>query len=494
MTVSPARAQSDAWSPPLRLSPPGATASFPDVLADAAGGTHVVWSSSDDRYDVVIYTALALDAAAWDAPVDVVANAHNPGEFYVSRPVLTMASTWQMALGVHAPRDLLYVATAPAFNAPDPFAWSNNLVASPGYHVVPLANGDLLHVVYTQPFSGSGCQACLHLFYANSSDGGVSWSSLVDVGRRSDSGAAKPQLLAGRDGALHLVWESGLDGDRGYVTGTVRVMYAASYDNGATWSLPYDLDAISPDEYSDEVAARNVAIAQAGDGSLVAAWWQMPQDLVFHSISTDAGRTWSDPRTVPSVWGVGRLSRTRQDTVAMVTDSSGVVHLLMVGRLGAEDTSVALLHLSYLGGTWSFPRTVAAYDTDLPEWPRATVGLGNHLRVVWHLRPGALRPKPDDAPWEVWEAHMTLPSPALPAIAMPTSQPLAPTDAPVTVATIAAASPAPTLLPAAARAAPAAPVTIRTLMSENDDVLLLALALLPAALLVVAGLLWQRRR
>jgi hypothetical protein len=49
------------------------------------------------------------------------------------------------------------------------------------------------------------------------------------------------------------------------------------------------------------------------------------------------------------------------------------------------------------------------------------------------------------------------------------------------------------LLPAAARAAPEAPVTIETLMSENDDVLLLALALLPVALLVAAGLLWSRR-
>ena len=494
LTAPPARAQSEGWSPPVRLSQPGAGASFPDILIDPAGAAHVAWSASDDRFDVVIYSTLAQGAPVWNAAIDVVANAHEPGNFYVARPVLTIDDAWRLAMGVHAPGDALYVNTAQAANARDPFAWTNNELGAAGYHVSPLASGGLLHVIYTQAVPGAGCQACLHILYANSSDGGVSWSSPLDVGRRSDRGNAKPQLLADRDGALHLVWESGLDGDRGYVIGTVRSMYAASYDNGATWSLPLELDAIPEETNEDSVAARNIAIAQAGDGSLIAAWWQMPEDLIFYRTSADGGRTWSDRRTIASVWGVGSLSRTRQDSFSMATDSSGTVHLLMIGRLGDADKSVALLHLGYLGGAWSYPRSVATYDADLPEWPRAAVGLGNQLRVVWHVRPDALRPNPEETLWEVWESHLTLPIEALPAVAMPAVASVERGDA-----TPAAATPTPTrtppvLLPAAARASPQSPVTIETLMSENDDVLLLALALLPAALLVAAGLLWQRRR
>ncbi len=494
-TVRPLSAQSEAWSPLTRLSPPASGASFPDIIADGAGNSHVVWSSSDERYDVVMYTSLAQGAPAWNGLLDVVANAHAPGNFYVARPALTVDDEWNFALGVHAPLDVLYVASAPAASASDPFAWTSGELAQPGYHVVPLAHGGLLHVVYTKAVQGAGCQSCLHIFYANSADGGISWSSPVDVGRRSDRGAAKPQLLVDRDGALHLVWESGLDGDRGYVVGTVRAMHAASYDNGASWSLPVQLDAI-PDEVNDDnVAARNVAIAQAGDGSLVAAWWQMPEDLIYYRTSSDGGRTWNNQRTIGSLWGVGRLSRTRQDSMSMVTDGSGAVHLLMVGRLGSDDDSLALLHLSYMGGAWSYPRSIANYVTDLPEWPRAAVALGNQLRVVWHLRPNALIPNPDETPWEVWESHQTLPIAALPAASvMPAAAPVVRSEATPAAAATAPPRPTPVLLPAAERAAPASPVTMQTLMSENDDVLLLALALLPAALLVAAGLLWQRRR
>jgi hypothetical protein len=490
----PVHAQFDPWSPPLRLSPPGSGASFPDVLADAAGTRHVVWSSSDEFFDIVMYTTLAQGAPSWALPVDVVANGHNPGNFYVARPALTIDENWLLAMGVHAPDDVLYVNTAPSQIALDPFAWMNGQLTAPGYHAVPLASGGLLHVAYTQAVQGTGCQACLHIFYANSADGGVSWSNPVDVGRRSDRGAAKPQFIAGSDGALHLAWESGLDGDRGYVIGAVRVMYAASYDNGANWSLPVELDNIRPEAFEDEIAARNIAIAQAGDGSLLAAWWQMPEDLVYYRTSKDGGRTWADQRTIPSVWGLGRFSRTRQDTFAMVTDSSGMVHMFMVGRLGQADTTVALLHLSYLGGTWSFPRGVARYENDLPEWPRAAVALGNQLHVVWHVRPGALKANPEETNWEVWESHLVVPSAPVAAVAAPPVAPINHADATPLAPTPTAVRPTPVLMPAAARAAPASPVSMRTLMSENDDIGLLVLALIPAALLVVAGLLWQRRR
>ncbi len=271
-------------------------------------------------------------------------------------------------------------------------------------------------------------------------------------------------------------------------------MYAASFDNGGSWSQPFELDALGADDSDEERVARNVAIAQTGDGTLLVTWWQMPEDLVYFRSSTDMGRSWSAVSTVPSVWGVGNLSRTRQDAFSMTTDSSGAVHLFMAGRLGVDDAALSMLHLVYQNGAWSYPQALATYDHDLPEWPRAAVGLGNQLRVVWHLRPGALQLSGSDSQWEVWESHLTLSSPALAAV-----DPPAPAASNADTSTAAPASlpsptAAPTLMPAAMRAAPASPVTMRTLMSENDDVALLALALLPVLLLVSGGLIWFRRR
>ncbi len=176
LSAHPAYAQSEPWSPPLQLSPPGATASFPDLLYDPAGGAHVVWSSSDELYDVVYYKNLSPNAGNWESPVDVVANPHNPGEYYVARPVLTMDGDWNIAIGVHAPGDQLDVAHAPSQAARDPIVWASNQLASPGYHVLPLAAGDLLHVIYTQGVQSGGCPQCLRLQYASSSDLGENWS------------------------------------------------------------------------------------------------------------------------------------------------------------------------------------------------------------------------------------------------------------------------------------------------------------------------------
>lgn len=502
-----ARAQSTAWSPPIQLSGADAAA-FPDVAADAAGGVWVAWSSTDDLYDTVFLTTRegegrdsgGGEGLTWVSPIDIVAMPHLPGESYVTRPVLDIADSGRASVGIHGVSDNLLVGSVLLAEATDPAAWQIEAIEARGYHALARITATGYDVLYTQRVESANCTFCMRLFHTASVDDGETWSDPVDISRRPDRGAAKPQLLIAQSGTQHVVWESGLDGDRGYVTGPVRSMHAFSRDGGATWSLPVQLDPIPDNQFSEQVYARNVALAQAGDGTLITVWWQMPEDQVFYRTSSDDGQTWSSARVVPNVWGVGPLSTTRQDEYALVTDSSGAVHLLMAGRLGNDDASVSLLHLTYQGSGWSPPQKVASSDRDLIEWPQATVALGNRLEVVWHVRPGYLTPDvSDDGLFQVWQAHTSLSSPALAAVELPGPTETTPAtmalSATVAVSeTAALSSGPPTSAPDFDRRPPTSPISAATLMSENDDVLIVALSLLPVALLVVAAVFVRRRR
>lgn len=484
-------------------------ASFPDVAADSAGDVWVAWSSTDDEFDTVFLTnrSLAGGEGPWAAPVDVIAEEHLEGQSYVARPVMDVGADGSLYLGAHAPGDKLLIGQSKLQTALDPQKWSVMDIASGGYHIIPRVTADSMNALVTQRTKSTTCPTCLHLLYMSSYDGGNTWMDSVDISRRPDKGAAKPQMIEANDGSLHVVWESGDDGDRGYVTGEVRVQYAASQDGGASWSVPVRLDMIPDDEISEQIFARNPVIGQTGKGTLVAAWWQMPEDQVYYRTSTDGGQTWNEPHLIPSVWGVGERSTTRQDSYSMVQDSRGNVHLLMAGRLGPDDPAIVLMELTFDGSGWSPPRTFYSSDRDLPEWPRAATVLGNQLAVVWHVRPGYLtRDAVDDGVFQVWESHVTVDSPAVPAVALPaiagaedvtdTASLTVSGDLSGEASTDQAAGVEglPPPVENFDRATPESPISSSTLKTENDDVRLLLLSLLPAVALVALGLWWRARR
>jgi len=508
---------SPLWSPPQRLSEETLLGWFPDIEADLAGRLHVVWAAPDPAYDIVLY-ATSPNGMEWTPPRDVIAGLLGPnGESYVPRPRMTIARSGAILLGHHGLNDDLTLYSSAYDTAETSWGWSPEDVVDDGYHVQPwIADDGITHLITTKPEGSSLCDQCYTLLYRRRENGDVEWSEPIDVSRNPARGAAKPTMVV--DGnRLFLVWESGLDGNRGYVVDPATVYFNASDDNGRTWRRPLPLDPLSAlaalpggdgtiaaegaSASASGTLSRNVALGMDGNKTLVAAWWRMPQNEIAFRYSQDGGLHWSAPQTIPGIWGVGIRSMTRQDRYVMTTDGAGRLHLLAVGSRSPDTSELALLHFVWEGMAWSQPESVATSRTDLLEWPDATVRLGNELHVVWHVRPNALVDVENVGTYSVWHSRRMLNAPAqapqelaasLPP-AVPTLPPPLPTLSPPATPTPAAVS----FLPMAVdgKGASAGLVLPSNIRSENDEMLMVALALVPAAgVLAIFLLLAHARR
>jgi hypothetical protein len=249
-------------------------------------------------------------------------------------------------------------------------------------------------------------------------------------------------------------------------------------------------------------ARRNGSLGIDRDGKLVATWWRMPSNELAFRYSNDDGANWSDPQTIPGVWGVGELSITRQDRYVMVRDGGGNLHLFAVGSRSPKLDELALLHFRWEGTAWSQPETVVSSRTDLIEWPDATVRLGNEIHLTWHVRPNALLEEAQITAISVWHSGRVVDAPAVAPVALPASPPPAvptPPAPPPSPTPIPAPTPAPALLLTSGGAGDSEiratelrlPSNIR---SENDELLLIALALLPVLAVVSLALASLLRR
>jgi len=492
---APLLGQASQWSPPLRLSSQDRTGWFADIAVDVTGQVHAVWSSSDDQFDLVMYDA-TRDGQNWPGANDIFAFEQINGGSYVSRPTLTIDAQGIMHLGVHGQGDRQYYARAPFDSAKDPAAWRSTQIDGMGYHTIPVEDSNgTLHLVYTQRVETAIGESALHPLYKQSIDDGSTWSDPIDISFGFAMGAAKPQVLLDQQGTLYVVWEAGGDGDRGYVFDPSSVMFSASYDNGTTWTAPYRLD--SGAEGTALAQARNVVIGSDNAGTLIATWWSMPDNRVYYRTSADKGLSWSPVQLIPGVLGTGASSLTRQDDYAMATDSAGDVHLVVVGRQLPEQTRASVMHLVWDGSTWLRPEVLATYQNDLAEWPRIAVGLGNHLHVVWHVRPGYLDPTSTGEDFQVWYTDRIIDSPAIAPEALPAHTLVPPQTAPATAnppSAPLAVEPLAIHLDASQKRQPGILDSWQSLQGENDDVLVLIISTVPVVGLIVAGLLIARSR
>jgi len=480
-------AQGGGWSIPTSLG----AYWFPDVTADASGRVHAVWSSGSDGFDTVMYAA--KDDTGWSQAIDIAAMRQIAGGSEASRPALLVDPANNLHLTYRY--TTIYYTQAPAGGAGVPAYWREPFAIDEGYFSrMARDRAGVLHLVFTQNVQSETCRICYHVFYVRSTDDGFMWSDPVDISVQP-IGAAKPQLIVDHADNLHVVWEAGYGGSYGQLSDPTSVFYTASYNGGATWEQPYAFDPTRGE--TTAAMARNVTLAEDSNGHLIAVWWAIPEDIVYYQLSMDAGRTWSEKAPVPNVLGIWALYQSRLDDYATAVDSAGRVHLVMVGRRIPEQMRSELLHIVWDGSAWGEPSVIAGYEGDMPEWPRIAVGLGNQLHVVWFVRDAENLFNSDAGNYQVWYATRTTNSPAIAPVAVPAIPP--PTPIPVTDAS-GAALPLPTtqIKPVTVENA-AQPVVAAGLLpnirSENDEVLLIALATAPVlAVIALAAALFALQR
>lgn len=488
--ATPASAQGNGWLQPIQVSQTGRFSWFPDLATDGSGRVHVAWSSGEDGFDTVMYLTNPGDGTpASRQPVNVVAvQQPGRGESAATRPGILVD---QQGILQMTYTDYLQIYLTQAFQetAARPQAWTDpktvNFETSTYFSRMAMDAEGRLHLVFTQNVLTPECQRCFHLYHRYSDDSGRSWSMPQDISSL-ETGSAKPQVIADRDGNVHAVWESGFGGTLGTVSEPTQVLYAASYDRGQTWSRPLAFTSGAPDSIG-----RMPAIAQDGEGKLVAVWRSKPEEVVYYQVSRDAGQSWSAPQRIPRAFTSNPVAAGDLDSYSLASDAAGNVHLAMVGRMDADTANLSVMHLVWNGSSWSDPVPITTYENgDVPEWPRIAVSLGNQLHVAWFTRNRANVFSNDaaGADYRVWYARSATDAPASPPRAYPTPMPTAmptalPDVRPVEPTAIAVSAAVPI-------------VTNAALATEMDDLGMVALSALPVLALVALGLvlLWRGKQ
>lgn len=452
---------------------------FPDITTDSTGAAHLVWAGGDSAYDLVMYSSNA-GGQGWSIPNDIQAMEAPEGRF-ATRPAMLIDPNGVLHLTYRG--DTIWYSNVPLLQANDAQAWSKpQAVAVAGYFSrLVYGHDQTLHLFFTENKVRTDCTNCFHLMYQQSKDGGNTWSSSVDI-TPTLNGVAKPQIILDARNIMYVVFEAGYGGDLGQLSDPATVMYMASYDGGTNWTVPVRFAPERGDTVNAQ--ARNIAIGIDGYQQLIAVWWAIPDDIIYYQTSSDQGRTWSRPNAIPGIAGIWSIFQSRLDNYTLATDSAGHVHLVFAGRRTSVEEKVSLMHLEWGGSSWSSLDTIATYDGDVPEWPRIAIGNGNQLHVTWFVRDEANLFNPDTTNYRVWYARGQSAAPYVAPVAVPI-----PTPVPSTVLETALQETLPLtlsthLLDERLKQPAEQEVTLGSLMTENDDIMLLTMSLLPVTLLL----------
>ncbi|HEX6751297.1 MAG TPA: sialidase family protein [Longimicrobium sp.] len=156
--------------------------------------------------------------------------------------------------------------------------------------VLPLRAGRTL-MAYVAGQNVGGRDYTNALLVAASSDGGATWSPPRTVGAPEHWPATEPRLVAGRDGAIHLVWL------RGAMQGRAALWHASSRDGGRNWEemreLPLDGLPNGVQAVADARGAVHVVLTsyqQRRPELLHASWvrggWSRPEPLFAGRMGT----------------------------------------------------------------------------------------------------------------------------------------------------------------------------------------------------------------
>jgi hypothetical protein len=499
--LSRAQTADDVWSEPVLLSTNTVFSWFADITADRYGNLHVVWDSLMQRDQaaenglpqmVIPIMYMRWDGRKWSVPNDIVAPLDLPiGQIY------------RVAAAAGPNSDQVYIifnvdgaqySVAPVASATTAAAWSpRSFITRNGTAVymsdVAVDAQGRVHAIWDQlerlddPNVPEKDRSYVSdLFYSRSEDGLI-WTNPINLSN-TPKGVTREQIEIDPAGTIWVSWDEGWD--RLTEAGKQEnglVVY--SKDGGQTWSDPINFD--KPNKYNAQTA-----LASDGKGHVLMVWRSVDKNSPYFSWSSDAGKTWTPAAEIPGIFTRG-WEWTRFDAYDLVADSAGNMHFIMVGRktiregLGGEGESDGLYHLTWDGEGWSEPeRIFAASNTAHPEYPKATIGLGNQLHVVWFVRDQEFT---ENAKFKIWYSRRRLAVPGLPIPPTPSPTPthtLTPTPQPTATAT-------PLALPGDARNADA-----QTLYTENDDVLVFLVSVLPGTVLVTAivygARIWQRWR
>lgn len=458
----PARAQ-EGWSAPVMVSDPLAMARLPDLAVDERGVIHLMWTQivqgPKEELDQVCYSTGS--ELGWSVPNDIV-----PPRTSIAH----VAVAADLAGGIHllftgsaVDSSVLYHQRAAVDKAWSALSWSRPHLLNQGDSSmgdIAVDSAGVIHIVYNDAVSYSKEEDPMTgVFYRRSIDGGASWSLPANLHASPTGDLIQPSIDIDRLGVIHVTWSE-------YQADLARSgVYVLSTDGGSTWG-PYTA-VVYP-----ELTIAQLTAGSNESGGVMLVWRTISRDEIFYQWSTDQGQSWDAPATIPEIWA--RPWELEMDVYDMAADSAGQIHLLLVGRRSLQgDALLGLYHLVWDGTRWSYPVPVFESSERYPEYPQLVIYEGNRLHGTWFTRERSLWDQAVTR--QVWYAAGQALAPHQPVVPLPTPVPVQVTVAP---------TPASTLTPQRTWDGEGKGLP-EGLYTDNDDVLWMAVALAPIALILL---------
>lgn len=264
---------------------------------------------------LIAVTVLALplafsttaSAVQFDPPLKIsgtLVEGHNPAITVGDNGVVHVvwAATIYNELGQETDREIYYARSTDngvSFSAPVNISNSPGITSvQPSISVAP-DQGSRVHVVWNE-FGGPE----IDVMYARSTDGGLNWGAATTV-----SNTTNPHAFAyvfAQDGTsgnvVHVAWTE--------CAANCDIFYVKSTDGGASFGTPLNVSNQSPFDLSVVVAANSSAIHLVWQGN----------EKIYYSRSIDGGSTFSAPQRMTT-------SNDVEIEATMVIDGGGRVHV-----------------------------------------------------------------------------------------------------------------------------------------------------------------------
>ena len=480
----PAAAQSTDlnWSQPINLSNSPESSGRPEIVADRYGYVHVFWSEKVGGESILDIPKQLIqdgntifyarwDGISWTQPIDIL---FVPGEEVADYVAVTV----DMENRLHAVwtgQSNFYYSVAPSWQADSARSWSEPVVVATDSarsqwesDIVADASGNV-HIVYATRGDEAG------VYHIRSSDGGATWQSPTKLSEplgRLEKAFSDVMIITDGADRLHAIWET--NEQEGFGQG---IYYARSIDGGSTWAAPIQMANRDPGEYGVTLPY----ITSLGESEIhmvyVDGSWHTGR---WHRISTDGGRTWSEPTYIfPDFEGIN-------GSPILLVDGAMGLHLVITWR--TRDQVGGTFYARWLGTEWS-PMVLAIPEAEArpgAHWTAATMRLGNEIHVVWNTNFS-------DKAGEIWYSRSLIAGVAQePALSMPIVEEVAPS--------LVTASPPPVAATASTTATPIASQEEKLVglagssPSSTSQAAPLLVGIAPSLLLVASVIIWAQAR
>jgi hypothetical protein len=355
----------NTWSPPVEISQSLVAHTSPRILTDSYGRSHAFWVES---------TSLDRNQEAGEAIFYTHGDGHRwanandvvaaSGNIRDLAVILDAADRFHMLFVDQNSGDLLY-SYSEMWNASQPLSWSTpqRIEDKRVSDATILANADQLFVAYTL------WEEPFEVNFMHSDVIDISWSEPIQVSNvygRWNETALNASLSIDRNGVLYLIWAQHALPE-GYPP--QRIMFVLSSDGGRTWTEPtqikegpYGLPLILASQDELYITYNGIAGIEGR----------------YFRFSADQGASWSEQIVIDS--GVGGLTG---GTMAM--DCAGTLHYASASDTGFN----GIAYSQWVNGHWEPMHNVAGITPGTDEEtrqgyePAMTVAQCNQIHVIY---------------------------------------------------------------------------------------------------------------